>query len=95
MKECGQDDISACANYGAGVGGSVLSRSGLRPGAAISVHANVDAPFRPLATFVPAEHWDALDRRSRDGALSGTGRLAGAFVRLRAAFRAVRKTTGF
>ena len=32
------------------------------PHPAAPVHANVDLPFRPLAPFVPAGHWERLEK---------------------------------
>ena len=61
--ERGQDEAAAQnANYGAGAVRSGVSFVGVTPTVAVSVHANVDAPFKPLIPFVPTEHWDACNR---------------------------------
>ena len=61
MKENGQNTaLAITANFGVDVRyddrmgnkGLVVSKT--------PVHANVDAPFRPLVPFVPEDYWDKM-----------------------------------
>ena len=91
MKESGQDTVLAkLVNYGARAARSGRSAGGRTPAEPAPVHNNVDAPFKPLAPFVPEEHWAALERRMAPGtpprlarwaaAIRGTASAAGRLI---------------
>lgn len=61
--ETGKDNPAAKGtNYGAARASGPTRETELALPPASPVHANVDAPFRPLAAFVPEEHWRRLER---------------------------------
>lgn len=61
MKEFDRDVAStARADFGVDRTRPVKSGGLVSPSPRVPVHANMDAPFKPLVPFVPEDHWDRM-----------------------------------